>query len=111
MDGVADFDALHSRRHDELVQLYAFDIFALDGDDLRGLSLSLRKQKLVRLLARYSEGIFAADLEYGHQTAHRADHWALRRRQRSHRWSSNCRYSVWLRRGLRAPVAMERANT
>jgi bifunctional non-homologous end joining protein LigD len=37
VDGVAHFNALHSRRHDEEVQLYAFDILALDGDDLRGL--------------------------------------------------------------------------
>ena len=35
VDGVADFDALHSRRHEDEVQLYAFDILALDGEDLR----------------------------------------------------------------------------
>ena len=28
VDGVADFNALHSRQHDEEVQLYAFDIVA-----------------------------------------------------------------------------------
>jgi hypothetical protein len=33
-DGVPDFNALHSRKHDEEVQLYAFDILALDSDDL-----------------------------------------------------------------------------
>jgi bifunctional non-homologous end joining protein LigD len=43
VDGVADFNALHSRRHDDEVQLYTFDILALDGDDLRNLPLSLRK--------------------------------------------------------------------
>jgi bifunctional non-homologous end joining protein LigD len=32
-DGISDFEALRSRRHDEDVQLYAFDILALDGDD------------------------------------------------------------------------------
>ena len=26
VDGIADFNALHSRRHDDEVQLYAFDI-------------------------------------------------------------------------------------
>ena len=31
VDGVSDFEALHSRQHDEEVQLYAFDIVALDG--------------------------------------------------------------------------------
>jgi bifunctional non-homologous end joining protein LigD len=30
VDGIADFDALHSRKHEEEVQLYAFDILALD---------------------------------------------------------------------------------
>jgi ATP-dependent DNA ligase len=32
--------------------LYAFDIMARDGDDLRGLPLSMRKTNLARLLAR-----------------------------------------------------------
>jgi bifunctional non-homologous end joining protein LigD len=35
VDGVPDFNALHSRKHDEEVQLYAFDILTLDGEDLR----------------------------------------------------------------------------
>jgi ATP-dependent DNA ligase len=30
-DGIADFNALHSRKHDDEVQLDAFDILALDG--------------------------------------------------------------------------------
>jgi hypothetical protein len=42
------------------VQLYAFDILALDGEDLRGLPLSLRKTNLDRLLARRPDGIFVA---------------------------------------------------
>jgi bifunctional non-homologous end joining protein LigD len=46
VDGIADFNALHSRRHDDEVQLYAFDILALDGEDLRGLPLSMRKTNL-----------------------------------------------------------------
>jgi hypothetical protein len=37
VDGAADFNALHSRKHDHEVQLYAFDIMALDGEDLRRL--------------------------------------------------------------------------
>ena len=63
--GVADFNALHSRRHDDEVQLYAFDILALDGDDLRGLPLSMRKTNLTRLLARRPDGIFVAPFEAG----------------------------------------------
>jgi len=45
--------------------LYAFDIMALDGDDLRGLPLSMRKTNLARLLARRPDGIFAAPFEQG----------------------------------------------
>jgi bifunctional non-homologous end joining protein LigD len=65
VDGVADFNALHSRRHDDEVQLYAFDCLALDGDDLRKLPLSMRKTNLARLLARRPDGIFVAPFEQG----------------------------------------------
>ena len=65
VDGVPDFNALHSRKHDEEVQLYAFDILALDGDDLRQLPLSMRKTNLARLLARRPDGIFVAPFEQG----------------------------------------------
>jgi ATP-dependent DNA ligase len=47
------------------VQLYAFDVLALDGDDLRGLPLSMRKTNLARLLARRPDGIFVAEFEQG----------------------------------------------
>ena len=40
---ISDFNALHSRKHNEEVQLYAFDILVLGGDDLRKLPLHLRK--------------------------------------------------------------------
>src|ERR1700746_1219826 len=65
VDGVPDFNALHSRKHDEEVQLYAFDIMALDGEDLRKLPLSMRKTNLARLLVRRPEGIFVAPYETG----------------------------------------------
>jgi ATP-dependent DNA ligase len=52
VDGISDFNALQSRQREGEVQLYAFDILALDGEDLRGLPLSLRKTNLARLLAR-----------------------------------------------------------
>ena len=45
------------------MQLYAFDILALDGDDLRRLPLSMRKTNLARLLARRSDCIFIAPFE------------------------------------------------
>jgi bifunctional non-homologous end joining protein LigD len=65
VDGIPDFNALHSGKHDEEVQLYAFDILALDGEDLRPLPLSLRKTNLARLLARRPDGIFVAPFEQG----------------------------------------------
>jgi ATP-dependent DNA ligase len=51
VDGISDFNALHSRKHDHEVQLYAFDILALGGDDLRSLPLHMRKANLEQLLA------------------------------------------------------------
>jgi ATP-dependent DNA ligase len=65
VDGISDFNGLHSRKHNEEVQLYAFDILALDGEDLRKLPLHLRKTNLERLLARRPEGIFVSDFEQG----------------------------------------------
>jgi bifunctional non-homologous end joining protein LigD len=65
VDGLSDFDALHSRRHDDDVQLYAFDVLALDDDDLRGLPLSIRKANLAELLHRRPQGIFPATFERG----------------------------------------------
>jgi bifunctional non-homologous end joining protein LigD len=35
VDGISDFNALHSGKHNDEVQLYTFDILALGGDDLR----------------------------------------------------------------------------
>src|SRR4051812_26748267 len=32
VDGISDFDGLHSRQYDDEVQLYTFDILALDGE-------------------------------------------------------------------------------
>jgi bifunctional non-homologous end joining protein LigD len=65
VDGISDFNALHSGKHNDEVQLYAFDILALDGDDLRPLPLSMRKAHLSRLLARRPDGIFLSDFEQG----------------------------------------------
>ena len=47
------------------MQLYAFDILALDGEDLRALPLSLRKTSLAQLLRGRPDGIFVAPFEQG----------------------------------------------
>lgn len=65
VDGVSDFNALHSRKCDHEVQLYAFDILALGGDDLRQLPLTMRKTNLSRLLRGRPEGMFVAPFESG----------------------------------------------
>ena len=54
VDGISDFNGLHSGKSNDEVQLYAFDCLALDGEDLRALLLSMRKQNLAQLLARTS---------------------------------------------------------
>jgi bifunctional non-homologous end joining protein LigD len=65
VDGISDFDGLHSRHHDDEVELYAFDALMADGDDLRKLPLSMRKTNLDRLLAKRPDGIFVAPFEQG----------------------------------------------
>jgi bifunctional non-homologous end joining protein LigD len=64
VNAYSDFNALHSGKHNDEVQLLAFDMLA-DGDDLRDLPLSMRKANLARLLARRPEGIFLSDFEQG----------------------------------------------
>jgi len=47
------------------VQLCAFDILAIDGDDMRELPLSMRKANLARLLRGRPDGIFINPFEVG----------------------------------------------
>jgi bifunctional non-homologous end joining protein LigD len=65
VDGISDFNALHSGKHSEEVQLCAFDVLTMDGDDLRRLPLSMRKANLARLLRDRPEGIFINPFEQG----------------------------------------------
>ena len=65
VDGRSDFNGLHSRRHDDVVEFHAFDCLVADGDDLRKLPLSMRMTNLARLPARRPDGIHAAPFEQG----------------------------------------------
>src|SRR5215813_1641200 len=65
VDGVSDFNALHSRKQNHEVQLCAFDVLAMDGEDLRSLPLSMRKTNLERLLRGRPDGIFINPFEIG----------------------------------------------
>ena len=79
VDGVSDFDALHSRKHDDEVQFCAFDIMVEGDDDLRKLPLHLRKMNPQRLLARRPEGVFIDPVE----TAWAFRGWRQQRREAS----------------------------
>jgi bifunctional non-homologous end joining protein LigD len=65
VDGRSDFDGLHSRKYEDEVQFYAFDMLVSEGDDIRKLPLSMRKASLSRLLARRVDSIFLSDFEQG----------------------------------------------
>jgi bifunctional non-homologous end joining protein LigD len=56
-DGIPSFDRLQSRRFDESVFLYAFDLIEFDGGDLRRDPLTKRKATLDYMLARAAPGI------------------------------------------------------
>jgi bifunctional non-homologous end joining protein LigD len=64
-NGVSNFDALASRKSDKRAQLYAFDMLARNGEDLRSQALVMRKAGLARLLSRPVDGIFIAEYEQG----------------------------------------------
>jgi bifunctional non-homologous end joining protein LigD len=55
--GMSSFERLRSRRHDHIAFLYAFDLLALDGQDLRRETLETRKATLASLLRKSPTGI------------------------------------------------------
>ena len=65
VDGRSDFNALHSNKQNGEVQLCAFDVLAIGGEDLRALPLSMRKTNLERLLRGRPDGIFVNPFEIG----------------------------------------------
>ncbi len=54
---MSDFDRLHSRHHDDEVQLLGFDLLELEGLDVRAWPLARRKAALAKLLRRSHDGI------------------------------------------------------
>jgi ATP-dependent DNA ligase len=62
-DDLSDFDRLHTRRHDDEVQLLGFDLLELDGADLRQEPLEHRKIALVKILRRSTDGIQVKHIE------------------------------------------------
>ena len=55
--GLAVFDLIRHRRHDDTVTLCAFDLLELDGVDLRREPIEVRKRTLSRLLRHEHRGI------------------------------------------------------
>jgi bifunctional non-homologous end joining protein LigD len=64
-DGISDFDALHGGRRNADVRLYAFDLLADDGVDMRDQPLQIRKVWLGKLLKRSGDGILLNEHEAG----------------------------------------------
>ncbi|MGB7693998.1 MAG: DNA ligase [Pseudolabrys sp.] len=64
--GVAQFDLLHNRSNDGAALALAFDLLALNGDDLRKRPLVERKAALSKLLIRSKGGIQYVEHADGH---------------------------------------------
>jgi bifunctional non-homologous end joining protein LigD len=71
--GVPDFKLLIRNRRYGSAQLYAFDLLELDGEDLRGRPIEMRKAALKRLLGKDRAGLLmsqpidtAADVAFQH---------------------------------------------
>ena len=56
-NGVASFDLVRHQRANESIFLYAFDLLELNGDDLRGDPLEVRKATLASIVAKAQPGI------------------------------------------------------
>jgi ATP dependent DNA ligase domain len=56
-NGVASFNLIRYRRHDNSTFLYAFDLIELNGDDLRHDPLEVRKATLASIVAKAGSGI------------------------------------------------------
>ena len=56
-NGIASFNLIRYRRHDDSTFLYAFDLIELNGDDLRRDPLEFRKAALASIVAKSQAGI------------------------------------------------------
>jgi bifunctional non-homologous end joining protein LigD len=68
-DGRTSFQALQNRRASTQLAYFAFDLLALDGDDLTQLALEQRKARLEPLIGapgvlRYSDHVFGSGREF-----------------------------------------------
>ena len=63
VDGVSDFNGLHSRQHDDEVEFYAFDMLVTDGDD--SASCRCRCARPCSGCWRAADGIHTAPFDQG----------------------------------------------
>jgi ATP-dependent DNA ligase len=56
-NGVASFNLIRYRRHDDSTFLYAFDLIEFNGDDLRRDPLEVRKATLASIVPKASRGV------------------------------------------------------
>src|SRR5215216_2906378 len=64
IDGIADFNGLHSRKHDDEVQLYAFDLLTR-GRRSSAMAAAPAKEHLAKMLRRRVDGIILNDFQQG----------------------------------------------
>ena len=57
LSGIASFERIRHRHHDDAVFLYAFDLIELDGDNLWRNPLEVRKATLANVIAPAAPGI------------------------------------------------------
>jgi hypothetical protein len=62
---VDPFNGLHSPKHNDEVQFYAFDVLAMQGDDLRQLRLHLCKNNLAKIVGAPYRRHFLSDFDQG----------------------------------------------
>jgi hypothetical protein len=58
---MVSFDHIRYRRHDSSAFLYAFDLIEINGDDLRGDPLEVRKATLANIVAKTGHGVWFND--------------------------------------------------
>jgi len=109
---VSSFERLRSRKHDRIAFLYAFDLLAIDGEDLRREPLETRKATLASLLRKHTAGVrlcehIEADGELVFQHACKMGLEGIVSKRRDSRYSSGIS-PHWIKNKNPASVAVSR---
>jgi bifunctional non-homologous end joining protein LigD len=113
-DGLSLFDELRRRDRASDAFLYAFDLLALDGEDLRPLPLIERKARLAQLLRRSKAGIVLNDHIFANGPAVFAQACRLGAEgivsKRANAPYRSGRYSAWIKCKNPEAIAVQRAK-